>query len=568
MFGIPGYLVPVFIYAFIYVGLYLVPFFWRLWGKVRTDTIALSKRAEREVKTERKRQTGVADTVEEADFDDVGLMRSTTLESDFASDLVNQAVQQLKTKFPQGAFTQFEIERLPAYSAYQERVSSARSMAGIFVLMGLLGTLWKLNQVVEQIGGAAAAGEMEASAFLDRMGLIMQDTGGAFLSTIYGLGLMVLAIIVVGLFDRWRQGQVDKLDETMQTEVVPALVRIKEMRDPTRSVADEIEKTSTMLSDLGSAVRDVKTGMTDSLEGLSDEINHMLQEFGAFSTQYARLDDLSKRIREYTEAVDDVTRSIEGAGRTLTNPINKMNHELNHTIREHMGVVGDSIEQSASDRAAIAQTVQQLQQDLQRTVAELRDVTTSSLDQVEAHRKQMDATLQQQQDAVMEAMQSTLEMSKAHREEVDETLLKQQTKLMEAIELHRDATNGFLKDYRQAVRQTLEKQHEMHQEAVREELDRLDAQHDTITTELKAVAEALEAANSEALAETLDRLDHKLKNTTGKLSGSASDLSKSAKQLRQVSKSLELQEKGPLTAFDWARRNVQLRKWMKQINGS
>jgi ABC-type transporter Mla subunit MlaD len=556
MLDLPFYLYPIIGYLIVYGVVYLGPLIWRIaTNSMGSDTEELKRRINLEVEKEKERQTRdahgnavaadssledndastgdddssddsatptwavVGDSSAEEDEPEGGEEKtpageteekpeseeqflSRTLETSYKSTLVQQAVRQLRTKYPHGDFRQFEIERLPAYASYDERLTAARNMAGLFVLFGLLGTMIKLNEIVQKIGAAAGEQEMAATQFLDNMGLIMGDIGGAFDSSIYGLAIMVVALVAIGLGDRLMQSRLDTLDRAIQGTLIPGLSRLQLMKAPNLSIGDLIDETSSLLTDLNHSVEGLSEGMNDSLSDLSDEINAMMQDFGSFQKQYAQLNDLMKSLKEYTQNVEDVTDAIEAAGHELANPIDQMNRDLNHAIREHMGMVGDAISASEANRDELAREFQQLERDLKRLTGQLRDIARDTLEQVETNQEQLEGTLQAQQ--------------------------------------------------------------KRNQAAIENEIERLEAQSKTIQEELRATAEALEAANSQELTEVLDALEERLADSSGelaqsagKLTGSAEEIADSADQLRRVTRGLQKQEKGPLTLFDWMRRTVE-----------
>lgn len=547
MFGIEGYLLFVVGYLLFYAVAYFAPLIYRVaTGSVKQDTRELKRRIDIEVTKERRRYTSGgtsaddaeaeasedAQDAEEADAsteskkEEPDTLRSRTLESSFSSPMVSQAVQQLKTRFPDGDYRTFDIEQLPAYGTYTERLSSAQSMAGIFVLMGLLGTLLKLNDVVQDIGEAAGADAMEATAFLDQMGLIMTNIGGAFLSTIWGLVLMVTFLVLIGIVDRFRQRHIDRLDETVQTDVVPGLVELQRIRAPNLSMGDLIEETSGLLTELNTSVEGLTTGMKDSLADLSGEINTMMQDFGSFQRQYAKLDEMALSIKKFVDQVEEVTDAIKGAGHTLANPISEMNRDLNHTIREHMAMVGDAIDASQADRDALASSFKDVERNLQRTTAQLRDVARDSLEDAEAHRQRIEGLLEGQQ------------------EEFHDT-----------IRAHQERELKFLKE-----------QQARHTQILEEELDRIGAMSTTMQDQLQAVAEALESANNTELSRLLEKLDRQLNRTTSTLDESATTLAGSAEDLRKAAQRMR-RHKGPVTLFDATRRSVYKARDYLQKNG-
>ncbi|PEN07937.1 hypothetical protein CRI93_05690 [Longimonas halophila] len=587
MFGIDGYLVPIIGYLILYAVFYFAPLIYRVaTGSVKQDTNELKRRIDIEVTKERRRHTSggtsaddadaeapedaqdaeEADASTESDNEEPDTLRSRTLESSFSSPMVSQAVQQLKTRFPDGDYRTFDIEQLPAYGGYIERLSSARSMAGIFVLMGLLGTLWKLNEVVQDIGEAAGTDTMEATAFLDQMGLIMTNIGGAFLSTIWGLVLMVSFLIVTGLLDRWRQRHIDYLDETMQTNVVPGLVELQRIRAPNLSMGDLIEETSGLLTELNTSVEGLTTGMKDSLADLSGEINTMMQDFGSFQRQYAKLDEMALSIKKFVDQVEEVADAIKGAGHTLANPISEMNRDLNHTIREHMAMVGDAIDASQADRDALASSFKDVERNLQRTTAQLRDVARDSLEDAEAHRQRIEGLLEGQQEEFHDTI-------RARQEEEHELLRSQQSQHTEELERIRglvsdqqDHISETIQTHQQRELQFLEKQQERHAQILEEEMDRIVAMSTTMQDQLQAVAEALESANNVELSRLLETLDRQLSRTTSTLDESATTLAGSAEDLRKAARRMK-RHKGPVTLFDATRRSVYRARDYLQKNG-
>ena len=457
MFGLEWYLIPIIGYLVFYMVLYLGPLLHRIaTSRLGDDTETLTKRINTEVQKAKERRTAdyrgqaaaapsgdgagghgeeattgtgddpvviehveeggtrrvsspesaeePSDATEEAEPPDEGHVAerpflSRTLESSFGSTLVQEAIRQLRTKYPHGNFRHFELERLPAYASYNERLTAARNMAGLFVLFGLLGTMIKLNQIVQQIGDAAGTGEMQAEMFLNNMGLIMSNIGGAFDSSIYGLTLMVIALVVIGGFDRIMQYRLDALDTALQNEVVPGLSELQLMQAPDLSIGDLITRTSTLLDDLNGSVETMTEGMNASLDALGGEINKMMQDFGSFQNQYAQLNDLITHLKDYTSNVQDVTSAIEGAGHTLANPISTMNRDLNNAIREQMGMLGEAIASSEADRNALIESFKSVENDLKRQTQRISDIARDSLGEIG-----------EQQDRNVEILEHEIEM--------------------------------------------------------------------------------------------------------------------------------------------------------------
>ncbi|WP_040605768.1 MotA/TolQ/ExbB proton channel family protein [Salisaeta longa] len=474
MLGIPWYLVPIVGYLLLYAGLYFGPLLWRVTISAPGDAVeTLERRIQKEVRKEKKRRAAPNGTTkeeagmasdespgdeslnEEAPNEEASYaegrafseadddrppsakddptersLLSRTLESSFSSRIVQQAVEQLRTKYPHADFRRFELERLPAYAAYDERLTAARNMAGLFVLFGLLGTMIKLNSIVRQIGASAAKNQVAADVFLSDMGNIMADIGGAFDSSIWGLAAMILFLVAIGVLDRWMQKTFDTLDRTIQLEVVPGLSKLQLMQAPNLSIGDLIDETSGLLNKLNHSVEGMTEGMNASLGELATEINKMMQDFGSFQNQYAQLNDLITYLKEYTESVDNATSAIKGASHTLANPISQMNHDLNETIREHMGVVGESITASANDRDALIKSFRAVENDLKRQTEEIRTLARASFDAMEGQQSRNEEILEkeiellaEQSDAVQAELRAVAEaLQMANSEQLAEII--------------------------------------------------------------------------------------------------------------------------------------------------
>lgn len=495
LLSIPFYIYPVVGYLALYIVCYFVPLVRRVVSKnVRREANELGRRIQLEVQKEKEKKTagheganvdvgegepdppviegeseaeadeGV-DTKEASGEDDdggEGLVKgdhiSRTLQSSFNTDIVSQAVQQLRTSYPQGDFRKFDLDRLPAYAAYAERLTAARNMSGMFVLVGLLGTMIKLNTIVQQIGAAAGASTQEATTFLNDMGLIMSNIGGAFLSSIYGLALMIFFLVIIGLFDRRMQGHLDRLDHVINQDLIPGLATLQLMKAPNLSIGDLIKETSILLSGLNSTVNGLTAGMQGSLSKLGEKIESMMQDFGSFQKQYAELNTLIVQLQRHADNIEDVTDAIRGAGKTLTNPISEMNHDLNHTIREHMGVVGEAIEESERNRKDLTSEFLSMQKDIQSVLGEVKSLVRTTLENSDEHQQRMAQRVDDQIQIIqaktesiefqMEAAAKALEAASSQQlrgilEDLDRGMTSASSKLLEsAVELQR-ASQGI-----------------------------------------------------------------------------------------------------------------------------
>ncbi len=335
------------------------------------------------------------------------LVALAALRTDYGTGAVQEAVDQIRAQFPDGAFQRFEIERLPAVAAFGERVGAARTMAGLFVLIGLFFTMVRLNGVVGAIADAAGGAAMAPEQFLTTMGTLMDGIGGAFDSSIAGLGLMVVALVAIGGIDLVAAGRLHRLERTVTHEVLPGLADLRERVMPNLTLGDLLAETATHLATLGTTVRGLTVNLDASLAGLGDRIADMMGDFGSFQHQYARLDDLLSRIGDASTQLRDTMGTLNVAARRIGDPLDAFNKTLLHhleTVADSVAVTRDGFETLGEQVAAVAgQTdtaVGRIEQTATATFgasaaaqqATLADLTRQSAD-IEAHFQRLAAAL-------------------------------------------------------------------------------------------------------------------------------------------------------------------------------
>ncbi len=261
------------------------------------------------------------------------------LYTDYGDGVVQEAVDQIRAQYPDGAYPRFEVERLPTVAAFAERVSAARTMAGLFVLVGLFFTMIRLNGVVGAIADAAGGAAMAPAQFLATMGALMNGIGGAFDSSIAGLGLMIAALAAVGAIDLVAAGRILALEKAVTHTVVPGLSDLHGRLVPTITLADLLAETSAHLRTLGHTVSGLTVSLDGSLAGLGDRIAAMMGDFGSFQDQYANLNGLLVSIGEAGTHLRDTTGALKGAARRIGDPLD----EFNKTLLRHLETVADSV---------------------------------------------------------------------------------------------------------------------------------------------------------------------------------------------------------------------------------
>lgn len=510
------YLLPTGLFFAVYLIWYAIPLIRRfVMTGFSKDLQELKRRVSKEATLEAERIQSGSDEEKEAEDSEtrktnMERLVSRALSTDFDNTLVREAVEQLRVRYPLGNYRNFEVERLPAYAAYTERLTAARNMAGLFVLCGLLGTMFELEGLVADIGAAAGIGEMASDQFLNNMSAIMGSMSGAFTSSIIGLLLMIIVLSLIGIGDRMMmQPKLDRLDETIQGEVIEDLTEIQRVNSPDLSIGDLIEQTGGLLTDFNSAIDDLSEGMVTSLSKLSGRIEEMMQEFGSFQEQYAQLNDLIVQLRSYGEDIGDVTKAIESAARTLQNPIAEFNQELTGAIESHSRAVEQALDSQTKDRQSMQRDIKRVQDETRQALQDLRGI-------VESH-------------------------------------LKQNDKLSERVDSHIKLMESQNKQHREATADALQKRVKM-----------LSQQNAHIEKALSDTADALRAADSQSLAKVIESLEEQMASTASQLDGTTSRLKDTAKKLERsagdlstASTNLRNASDEPVTAFDWVNRSVK-----------
>ncbi len=311
----------------------------------------------------------------------------------YPSPLVQDAVDRVRAQYPGGAYQRVDVERLPSYVVYAERLGTARTMAGLFVLLGLVLTMTKLNSVVGGIAGVTRSSTTQ-QGFLDAMSRLMQDIGGAFTASIWGLWLMLAALAVLAIIDQFAQKAVAAVDREFSGRVVPDLALLHQSLAPDLSLGDLLAKTGASLSGLNVTVDGLTRGMAASLAELGEQIRDMLQDFGRFEKHYVQLSGLLREIGEAGETLRSVTRGLDGATQRLAEPLDDFNRNVGEhlaLVRSHLETVGDATTAYIEGYHETSTQLQTVQAHSDETVQAIQNLLTTRIDgmgreQVEALR--------------------------------------------------------------------------------------------------------------------------------------------------------------------------------------
>ena len=447
------------------------------------------------------------------------------LTADYRHPFVKDAVSYLRAKFPRAEYQHFEVGPLPSVSKYLEQISMARNMAGAFVLLGLLGTMMKLDGVVEQIASLAHTSEMNPQRFLGQMGELMQGVEGAFFNSILGVLLGVFALIVVGLLNRRVQRRLDRLDHTMSQKVLPGLVDVHNQLMPERTLADLLRGAGDRIDQLDGTVEKMQSRMGNTIGSLSGELENMLERFEHYEEHYdlinrqvKALDERGEHLGAQSEKLEEQTEQLADAGDRLAEPIS----EMNETLQKHL------------------QKVSQLQED-EYLQGVLEDINEALEAERRARREQLEEVLENNridQEELLDTVRTVLDEERNERQQQVKDLLKQNADLRENIQ-----------EQQVAVQEALDKQHE------------------ALSSRLGETADALQASSPQQLSQMLEQLNEasgRLHNSSETLSNTTKELSDrmehSSDAMTRASQSLDRVARAP-TFFAWLTRRAW--PWVK-----
>jgi methyl-accepting chemotaxis protein len=442
------------------------------------------------------------------------------LNAEYRHPFVKDAVSYLRAKFPRAEYQHFEVGPLPSVSEYLERISMARNMAGAFVLLGLLGTMIKLDGVVEQIAGLSRTSEMAPERFLGRMGTLMQGVEGAFFNSILGVMLGVFALVLVGMLNRFVQRRIDRLDYMMSQEVLPGLVRVHNQLMPERTLADLLRGTGKQIDQLDETVDTLRSRMSDTVGTLGDEIEKMLDRFGHYEKHYElinkqvkALDERSENLNEETERLRAQARELANAGDRIAEPID----EMNTTLMKHLDKVSQ-LQEAEYLQGIIEDIEEAFEADRKARKEELRDILKNN---------------RVDQEQLLQNLREALKEENNERKEHVRDMLEQNTELRRSIQ-----------DQQHEVRETLKEQHEK------------------ISERLEETTQALKSSSPEQLSRMLEKVNEasdRLNESSKTLSSTAGDMSErleeSSESMQQASQSLDRVARAP-TFFAWWTRTA------------
>lgn len=305
------------------------------------------------------------------------------LYTEYNNPFVHEVVDQLRARFPRADYHRFELDRLPTYNIYTERVAMARGMAGLFVLVGLLGTMIKLDGVVDAIRALTASAEMEPGVFLDRMGVLMQGISGAFDNSIYGVLLMVAALIGIGFINRVVQKRLDEVEGEVTGSIVPNLLRLHNRYMPIRGTQSQLDRLNVTVESLNQETLNSLGLLNGHVQDMGERMSAILAEFGSYQQYYATLNDWVKELKGVSTELNTASTGMKASSKVLAEPIDAMNI----TLQEHL-----KLQAQFKDSSYIESLLTQIREAVGEAVGTSNTQLDALTEQTEAVKGQMEAT--------------------------------------------------------------------------------------------------------------------------------------------------------------------------------
>lgn len=304
--------------------------------------------------------------------------------------------------------------------------SLLRSVLAIFIVIGLLGTLFGLTDSLVELSPALKAsaerqtptenGETSAPAdansgdsrqMTKALSDLMDDIKGAFAPSIAGVFFTVLGVILYGIFLRFACHPVKStLEQSTLTVWVPQLY-------PTTSqklIQTLQESEAQMRSGYETAVR---------VDGLVENIHTNVDEFSESLTQAKAITEpLAESGTKINDAASSISTAAAELNKGFTESLNNFADVLNRGFLQSLSEFSDKFTASVTQLTGFQDKIRELHQEFQQAANEKLDQHAEKVDQ-------QNQNLVQASDALGEVLNALKDYETAYidsRKEMDETL--------------------------------------------------------------------------------------------------------------------------------------------------
>ena len=401
-----------------------------------------------------------------------------------------------------------------------------RSVLAVFIVIGLLGTLFGLTDSLTDLSPAlkdSAANETSTTENSERMtqalGDLMDDIKGAFAPSIWGIFFTVLGVILYGIYLQIACHPVKSILERLTLTVwVPQLY-------PTTS-----QKLIQTLQQSESQMRkgfETAAQFSESVEKVQDNIggfNESLTQASAITQP------LSDSVVQINKAASDISTAADVLNTGFTESLDKFSKEFTSNVTHLTGFQGEirnlhqQFQKDANQK--LDQQTQKLDDQTQNLVKVL-NALKSYEDAYIASREQIDDTLQKFINGATEANTSIHERNREWFEKINADNKQQFSDMQGQLKTELGNVQQTLKNQLDALMTGLVQNLENVQQDLNSGLTTLNDRLENFDTPLKETVEQIKGIFDERLKtlnERLENFDVPLQNAADQIRGTFADL--------------------------------------------
>ncbi|GAB1442390.1 hypothetical protein MASR2M39_12250 [Ignavibacteriales bacterium] len=323
--------------------------------------------------------------------------------------------------------------------------TSAKRIAGILVLLGLLGTLLGLSVGVTQMQNLLNK-EQNFTLISNSMIKFIEGMSTAFSTTLAGIIATLFLMFVIFLAEKFRNSIEVSFEMIMVSQVLPVysfshkkddLAEIKEIIKDTRSVIEKVTK-ETINTNLDT--RQLFTKMHDSVLTLTKSIETISEPFKQSSRIQDQMLNLLEKIEKSLSDSQGISHSISDAVNRFTDKTDSLNYLMGETLvkmseqNADLQLLRESLSDSISWNQSLTGKVENLSVNthslvstLKELIPEMRDLTVSAVNTTASNMIDQINILKISTEEIfksyIEQMQSgSLEISSRIRNELSEVL--------------------------------------------------------------------------------------------------------------------------------------------------
>lgn len=214
---------------------------------------------------------------------------------------------------------------------------SSRRIAGILVLLGLLGTLLGLSVGVNQMESLLNS-KQNFNSITDNMLGFIQGMSTAFSTTLAGIVATLFLMFIIFLVEKFRNNIEASFELIVVSQVLPVysfshkkddLAEIKEIIKDSRNVIEKVTK-ETINTNLDT--RQLFMKMHDSVLTLTKSIENISEPFKQSSLIQDQMLNLLQKIESSLSDSQDISKSISNAVNRFTDKTDNLNYLMSETL--------------------------------------------------------------------------------------------------------------------------------------------------------------------------------------------------------------------------------------------